>query len=113
MIPTNINVNIVNIIITRLDVLVKADDKREEEDDDDASSSSVLEQLFLFKKRLKLLAEIITSFRTRSRYVKRSSDRRSSSSFIVFSLKLAQSDEFSRKHVVDTFSRFCVRKTLT
>jgi len=45
----NINVNIVNIIITRLDVpVVKADDKREEEDD--ASSSSVLE--LLFKKRV-------------------------------------------------------------
>jgi hypothetical protein len=53
VIPVNINVNIVNIIITRLDVPVKADDTEEEEEDDDASSSSVLlELLFLFKKRV-------------------------------------------------------------
>ncbi len=95
MIPTNINVNIVNIIITRLDVpVVKADDtEEEEEDDDDASSSSVLK--LLFKKRLKLSLKLLLLFERG--VVTRSSDRRSSSSFIVFSLSRGVSDEFSRK----------------
>ena len=82
MIPTNINVNIVNIIITRLDVpVVKADDKREEDDDDASSSSVLLELLFLFKKRAKLKLLLFERG-----VVTRSSDRRSSSSFIVLSL---------------------------
>ena len=81
MIPVNINVNIVNIIITRLDVPVKADDTEEEEDD--ASSSSVLK--LLFKKRvLKLSLKVLLLFEPC--LVKRRSDRRSSSSFIVFRL---------------------------
>jgi acyl carrier protein len=86
VIPTNIHVHITNIIITRLDVPVNADDteEEEEEDDDDASSSSVLELLFLFKKRLKLSLKLLLLFERG--VVTRSSDRRSSSSFIVFSL---------------------------
>ena len=88
MIPVNINVNIVNIIITRLDVPVKADDKREEEDED-ASSSSVLE--LLFKKRvLKLSLKVLLLFEPC--LVTRSSDRRSSSSFIVLSISRGVTD---------------------
>ena len=95
MIPVNINVNIVNIIITRLDVPVNADDTEEEEDDDASSSSVLLELLFLFKKRAKLKLLLFEPC-----LVKRSSDRRSSYSFIVFRLSRGVTD-FPEN--VDTF----------
>ena len=94
MIPVNINVHIVNIIITRLDVPVNADDTEEE---DDASSSSVLlELLFLFKKRVLKLKLLLFE----RGVVTRSSDRRSPSSFIVLSLSRRVTD-FPEN--VDTF----------
>ena len=105
MIPTNINVNIVNIIITRLDVPVNADDKREEEDDDDASSSRLLlELLFLFKKRAKLKLLLFEPC-----LVKRRSDRRSSSSFIV--LSLARVMNFQVMDFPENVDTFCAENS--
>ena len=105
MIPTNINVNIVNIIITRLDVPVKADDKREEEEDD-ASSSSVLK--LLFKKRLKLSLKLLLLFERV--VVTRSSDRRSSSSFIVFSISRGVTD-FQVTDFPENVDTFCTENS--
>lgn len=104
MIPTNINVNIANIIITRLDVPVKADDKREEEDED-ASSSSVLELLFLFKKRAKLKLLLFERV-----VVTRSSDRRSSSSFIVLSISRGVTD-FQVTDFPENVDTFCAENS--
>ena len=101
----NINVNIANIIITRLDVpVVKADDT-EEEEDDDASSSSVLELLFLFKKRAKLKLLLFERG-----VVTRSSDRRSSSSFIVFSLSRRVTD-FQVTDFPENVDTFCAENS--
>ena len=96
-----------NIIITRLDVPVNADDKREEEDDDDASSSSVLELLFLFKKRLKLSLKLLLLFERG--VVTRSSDRRSSSSFIV--LSLARVMNFQVMDFPENVDTFCAENS--
>jgi len=107
VIPTNINVNIANIIITRLDVPVKADDKREEEEeDDDASSSRLpLELLFLFKKRAKLKLLLFERG-----VVTRSSDRRSSSSFIVLSISRGVTD-FQVTDFPENVDTFCAENS--
>ena len=99
----NIHINI-KIIITRLSVLVvfpiKAGDK-------DASSSKLPLELFRFKKRVKLSLKLLLFERV---VVKRRSDRRSSSSFIVFSLSRRVTD-FQVTDFPENVDTFCAENS--